>query len=107
MKIAWLVAGLLAFGSAPFQCASDPDPDRRVEDTPAEAAGGSTGRNGAGTEDYKGPCPPSGTHRYFWKVYALDTDVDPGPGTTAAGLEKAMRGHVLAYGELMGTYSRP
>jgi len=55
---------------------------------------------------YGGPCPPSGTHRYFFKVYALDTGLYLGNSTTKAVLERAMEGHVLAKGELMGTYMR-
>ena len=55
---------------------------------------------------YGGPCPPGGTHRYFFKLYALDSALDLGPGATKADLLEAMKGHVLARGELMGTYSR-
>ncbi len=69
--------------------------------------------NGAkqGTTDfhrigYGGPCPPSGTHRYFFKLYALDTTLDLPSGTTKKDLEKAMGGHILAQTELMGTYRR-
>ena len=64
-----------------------------------------------GTNDFKrpgysGPCPPPGTHRYLAKVYALDRRLDLAPGATKAELVKAMEGHVLATGELMGRYSR-
>jgi len=69
--------------------------------------------NGAvqGTSDfgrigYGGPCPPSGTHRYFFKIYALDKIVDLPPGTRKRDLLKAMEGHVLGQGELMGKYKR-
>jgi Raf kinase inhibitor-like YbhB/YbcL family protein len=55
---------------------------------------------------YGGPCPPAGTHRYFFKLYALDTMLDLGPDTTKGALEKAMKGHVLAQAELMGKYKR-
>ncbi len=55
---------------------------------------------------YGGPCPPSGTHRYFFKVYGLDTKLDLGAKTTKQDLLDAMDGHILAQGELMGTYSR-
>jgi len=55
---------------------------------------------------YGGPCPPGGTHRYFFKLYALDTKLDLKPGATKAQLLDAMEGHVLAQGELMGKYSR-
>lgn len=69
--------------------------------------------NGAkqGTNDfhrigYGGPCPPSGTHRYYFKLYALDTKIDLEPGATKEELVRAMQGHILAEGQLMGKYSR-
>lgn len=69
--------------------------------------------NGAkqGTTDfhrvgYGGPCPPSGTHRYYFKLYALDTTLDLPSSTTKKDLEKAIEGHILAQTELMGTYRR-
>jgi Raf kinase inhibitor-like YbhB/YbcL family protein len=55
---------------------------------------------------YNGPCPPSGTHRYFFKVFALDTTLDLGPEATKAQLIAAMEGHILDQGERMVTYSR-
>jgi Raf kinase inhibitor-like YbhB/YbcL family protein len=55
---------------------------------------------------YGGPCPPSGTHRYFFKLYALDTILDLRPGATKAQLLKAMQGHVLAEATLIGKYRR-
>ncbi len=55
---------------------------------------------------YGGPCPPSGTHRYFFKLYALDTTLNLPSSTTKKDLEKAMQGHILAQTELMGTYRR-
>lgn len=55
---------------------------------------------------YGGPCPPSGTHRYYFKLYAIDSLLELPPSTTKAGLETAMRGHILANATLMGTYSR-
>jgi len=56
---------------------------------------------------YKGPCPPFGTHRYYFKVYALDIMLDLKPGkATQKKILKAAEGHVLAYGELMGKYKR-
>ncbi|MDD5218355.1 MAG: YbhB/YbcL family Raf kinase inhibitor-like protein [Candidatus Omnitrophica bacterium] len=55
---------------------------------------------------YGGPCPPSGTHRYFFKIYALNTKLDLKPGATKREVEKAMQGHILAQGELMGNYKR-
>jgi Raf kinase inhibitor-like YbhB/YbcL family protein len=82
-----------------------PDTRRLPEDVPNREtlpSGAVQGVNGAGTVGYSGPCPPSGTHRYFFKVYALDTELDPG----AEDLLRAMEGHVLAEGRLMGTYRR-
>lgn len=56
---------------------------------------------------YDGPCPPSGTHRYFFKVYALDTQLDMAPKTaTRKKVLSAIEGHVLAQGELMGKYAK-
>jgi len=64
------------------------------------------GRNSWNRVGYGGPAPPSGTHRYFFRIYALDTMLDLPDSTDVNALKKAMRGHVLAQGELMGTYSR-
>lgn len=63
------------------------------------------GMNDGGKRGYMGPCPPIGRHRYFFKLYALDTQLgDLGPATTKGELERAMQGHVLAQAELIGTY---
>lgn len=55
---------------------------------------------------YGGPCPPSGVHRYYFKVYALDAMLELPSGTRKADLLKAMNGHILAEGQLMGKYRR-
>ena len=55
---------------------------------------------------YGGPCPPSGVHRYFFKLYALDTKSNLDPGATKKQVEDAMKGHILAQAELMGKYQR-
>lgn len=69
-------------------------------------AGTREGRNDWGRTGYGGPCPPIGRHRYFFKLYALDAAL-PGLATpTKAQLEAAMKGHVLAEAELMGTYQK-
>ena len=67
---------------------------------------GNQGKNDKGDVGYTGPCPPSGTHRYYFHLYALDTILNLSPGATKADLEKAMKGHILAEGELMGKYKR-
>ena len=64
-----------------------------------------------GTNDFKklpygGPCPPSGTHRYFFKIYALDAELSLQEGADKDDLESAMKGHVLGQAELIGKYSR-
>jgi Raf kinase inhibitor-like YbhB/YbcL family protein len=65
------------------------------------------GRNGFGRTGYAGPCPPAGTtHRYFFKVFALDAKLDLKAGADRDELESAMKGHVMAQGEVMGTYGR-
>ena len=64
------------------------------------------GTNSWRRRDYGGPCPPSGTHRYFFKLFALDTILDLGPGAAKADLLDAMAGHVLAEAQLMGTFQQ-
>ena len=80
-----------------------------VENLPATdelRAGGFQGKNDFGKIGYGGPCPPSGTHRYFFKIYALDSELPLKAGATKAEVEKAMEGHVVAQGQLMGTYRK-
>ena len=69
-------------------------------------AGGTQGKTDFGRHGYGGPCPPRGTHRYFFKLYALDTLLRLEPGATKKELLKAMQGHILAEGQLMGKYQR-
>jgi Raf kinase inhibitor-like YbhB/YbcL family protein len=64
------------------------------------------GKNDFGKIGYGGPCPPSGTHRYFFRLYALDKRTDLDQGTTRTAVLKAIEGHVLAEGRLMGRYTR-
>ena len=68
--------------------------------------GSRQGTSDFGKTGYGGPCPPSGTHRYYFKAYALDTVPDLQSGASKAQLENAMQGHVLARSELMGRYGR-
>ncbi|MDD5131178.1 MAG: YbhB/YbcL family Raf kinase inhibitor-like protein [bacterium] len=63
------------------------------------------GKNDFGNIGYDGPSPPHGTHRYFFKIYALDTELYLNPGASKAQLLKAMEGHILAHGELVGKYA--
>jgi Raf kinase inhibitor-like YbhB/YbcL family protein len=64
------------------------------------------GKNSSGKIGYDGPCPPSGTHRYYFKLYALDTLISLLPGATKEQVLREMEGHILAQGELMGTFSK-
>lgn len=64
------------------------------------------GKNSRPKLGYGGPCPPSGTHRYYFKIYALDTMLSLKPGATKAQVLKAMKGHVVGEGKLMGKYKR-
>jgi len=64
------------------------------------------GTNSWGRIGYGGPCPPSGTHRYYFRLYALDSRLGLAAGADADGLRHAMEGHILAEAELMGRYSR-
>jgi Raf kinase inhibitor-like YbhB/YbcL family protein len=79
------------------------------ENVPPDAVrpdGSKQGKNSWGKLGYGGPCPPSGTHRYFFRLYALDASLDLPAGANAGQLDQAMQGHVLGYAELMGTYRK-
>ena len=69
-------------------------------------SGALQGKNDSGESGYSGPCPPSGTHRYFFKLYAIDAMLSLKSDATKSQLEAAMKGHVLAQAMLMGVYSR-
>ena len=73
---------------------------------PALPDGSKHGNNSWPKLGYGGPCPPSGIHRYYFKVYALDTVLNLQAGITKAQLLKAMEGHIIAEGQLMGRYTR-
>jgi len=77
-----------------------------VPTEPELANGVRQGVNSGGGSGYAGPCPPGGTHRYFFRLYALDSVLDLAPGLTAEVLTLAMTGHILSTAELMGTYGR-
>lgn len=70
------------------------------------AVGGTQGKNDFDRLGYGGPCPPGGTHRYFFKLYAIDRELSLPQSATKAQLLQAMEGHILANAELMGRYTR-
>jgi Raf kinase inhibitor-like protein, YbhB/YbcL family len=69
-------------------------------------APGVQGLNDSGKHDYSGPCPPRGTHRYFFKVYALDCKLELPTSSDKTSLTYAMENHILGFGELIGLYRR-
>jgi Raf kinase inhibitor-like YbhB/YbcL family protein len=76
-----------------------------VSEIDEDSVPGTQGRNDFGRQAYGGPAPPSGTHRYFFKVYALDQEADWEEGLSKADVEQRMAGHVVDEAELVGTYS--
>ena len=82
----------------------DMQPD--LEGLAQGATAGTEGNNSWNQTGYGGPCPPGGTHRYFFKLYALDITLDLPAGTAKGALEAAMEGQILGQTELMGTYTR-
>lgn len=69
-------------------------------------SGAKQGITDFGRTGYGGPCPPSGTHRYFFKIYTLDAEIELNSSAKKADLLKAMEGHILGQGQLMGKYKR-
>lgn len=80
-------------------------PETRVIEEGKEPEG-VAGKNSWGRTGYGGPCPPSGTHRYFFKLYALDTLLLLREGAGKREVERAIAGHILAQAELIGLYAR-
>ncbi|HEC64181.1 MAG TPA: YbhB/YbcL family Raf kinase inhibitor-like protein [bacterium] len=79
-----------------------PETEEINEDsTPQNAV---VGKNSFGKNDYGGPCPPSGTHRYFFRLYSLDTTIDLPKNSDKAALEQAMENHILQKAQLIGTF---
>ena len=78
-------------------------PKGRIEE---DSIPGVEGLNDFGKHHYGGPCPPSGVHRYFFKVYALNKQLDLDPKSRSSKVKAAMRDHILAEGELIGLYER-
>lgn len=80
--------------------------DPSAKNIPEGFKGAAQGLNGAQKPGYFGMCPPTGTHHYHFRVYALNTKLDLSPQTGKEGLEKSMQGHILAQGDLVGLYKR-
>lgn len=78
-------------------------PTGKIEE---DSVPGVEGVNDFNKRSYGGPCPPFGTHRYFFKVYALDAELSLDPSSRKEDVERAMEGRVLAKGELVGLYRR-
>nr|WP_287197853.1 YbhB/YbcL family Raf kinase inhibitor-like protein [Thermococcus sp.] len=80
-------------------------PKEKVVETPIKMV---QGRNDFGRIGYNGPCPPRGhgVHHYHFKVYVIDTTLNLKPGATKKDLERAMKGHIIQFGELVGLYER-
>ena len=70
------------------------------------APNGVQGANDFGKSGYRGPCPPAGVHRYSFKIFALDRELELRSGAKRSQMNAAMKGHVIAQGELVGRYSR-
>lgn len=82
------------------------DPGTREIPEDSVPRGAVQGTNSFKKQQYRGPCPPSGTHRYFFKVFALDAKLDVDPNKGKKGVEEAIKGHVLEEAELMGRYAK-
>jgi Raf kinase inhibitor-like YbhB/YbcL family protein len=80
--------------------------DPSTIDIAENSAPGTQGKNGKGDNRYTGPCPPTGTHHYHFTVYALDNRPDLDQSLGLAQLQDAMKGHILASGELIGLYKK-
>jgi Raf kinase inhibitor-like YbhB/YbcL family protein len=79
---------------------------REIPENWAPEPGVNLGANGAGSNEWYPPCPPSGMHHYHFKLYALDRKLNLAEGSSKAELEGAMQGHVVAQTELVGTYTK-
>lgn len=80
--------------------------DEGVDSHPELPSGGTQGKNDFGKTGFGGPCPPSGMHRYVFRLFALDQTLDMAPGATKGDLLKFMDGHVLETAEITSTYTR-
>ena len=84
----------------------DIDPSVSLIEENSVPTGGIEGKNSWGRNDYGGPCPPSGTHRYYFKLFALDTKLKLPKNSNKKAVEKAMQSHILEKAELMGKYKK-
>jgi Raf kinase inhibitor-like YbhB/YbcL family protein len=87
----------------PTSVTSLPESVAKAEQLPG---GGKQGTNDFKKIGYGGPCPPSGTHRYYFKLYALNAETSLKPGATKEQLQQAMEGNIIAQGQLLGRYKR-
>jgi Raf kinase inhibitor-like YbhB/YbcL family protein len=96
----WIAWNILPVGEIPSWIPKKPETDEPIHII--------QGRNDFGRIGYNGPCPPRGhgVHHYHFKVYALDTELNLKPGSSREELERAMEGHVIAWGEIVGLYER-
>ena len=95
----WVIWNIKPTGSIPEGIPKEDEISKPIKAT--------QGRSDFGRVGYGGPCPPRGKpHRYFFKVYGLDTHLDLPAGSSKKELEKVMEGHILQYGETMATYGR-
>jgi Raf kinase inhibitor-like YbhB/YbcL family protein len=81
-------------------------PDTKEIKEHTDPSGAQQGINDFRKNSYGGPCPPSGTHRYFFKLYALNVKLNIDRNSNKASLEKAMSGHIIGQAELIGLYAR-
>lgn len=82
------------------------NPKTTVINKNSAPSGAIQGANSWGTSKYGGPCPPSGTHRYFFKLYALDNTLSLSSSASKANIESAMQGHILSQATLIGKYAK-
>lgn len=112
------IQGIPAEANSLALVVEDPDAPRgtfvhwlawNIEPAPTIAEGsrpGTEGTNDFGDKGYGGPCPPSGSHRYYFRVYALRSRLDLPAGADKKALEEAMKPHIIGEGVLMGKYAR-
>lgn len=84
-----------------------PDTRELIRGVDVRSVGGVEGQNDFGVSRYRGPMPPSGTHRYYFRVFALDKMLDVPLNSRADEVWRNLAGHTIAWGELMGTFTKP